>query len=466
MCDYKKFNNLKNFTYSRQTRKRQFSGFFCALIIFSLLSNMFFSGADLSADLSAKALASAEAPQSGTKAEGLRAELNAQLEALTAEIDKYRANIKQIQGQSKSLEREIGLLDNQIKEFELEIRRIKLLIGGLESDISGVEIDIRKLEQQTEDEKVILGALVREIYKYDETSFLEIMLVKEKLSDFFSELQSLENLQIGIQKSLEKIKNAEEQLVVEKGELEEQKNELMTLRAVQETQKYSIEKKKKERQELLKTTKGQEYLYQRLVKNKQADINTLRSQLYILQGMGGSMKFESALNLAEFASSVTGVRPAFLLALLSKESGWGVNVGTGTWRVDMNPNQHSAYRAICDKLQLNPDLMPVSRRAWYGWGGAMGPAQFLPRTWLAYENRIASITGHNPPSPWDIEDAFVAAALYLANAGAAAKTYDAEWKAAMIYLAGSRWKKPYLRFYGDQIMNLSVTIQEQINLIR
>jgi len=203
-----------------------------------------------------------------------------------------------------------------------------------------------------------------------------------------------------------------------------------------------------------------------LVKNKQADINTIRSQLYILQGMGGSLKFENALNIAEFASAVTGVRPALLLALLSKESGWGANVGTGTWRTDMNANQHSAYLAICEKLQLNPDLMPVSKRAWYGWGGAMGPAQFLPKTWLGYESRIATLTAHNPPSPWDIEDAFVAAALYLANAGASSQTYNAEWKAAMIYLAGGNWQKSYLRFYGDNAMDLAATLQEQINLIK
>jgi len=249
-------------------------------------------------------------------------------------------------------------------------------------------------------------------------------------------------------------------------ELEENKNEMITLKAIQETQKYSIEKKKKERQRLLDETRGQEYLYQRLVKNKQLDVNTIRSQLYILQGRGGSLSFENALAIAEFASSLSGVRPAFLLAVLSKESGWGANVGTGTWRIDMKPSQHSAYLAICEKLGFNPDMMPVSKRAWYGWGGAMGPAQFLPRTWLGYESRIAALTGHNPPNPWDIEDAFVAAALYLANAGATAQTYEAEHRAYMIYLAGSNWRKSYLQFYGDKVMDLATAIQEQINLLK
>ncbi len=438
----------KKFICSKKARKSLFSGLFILLLVISTPNLL------------------AQEDTDGKRAEEIRAELNAQIEELTKQIENYRGSIRGIQGQAKSLEGEISILDNQIKKFELEIRRIKLIIGSIESQINETELRIKRLEQQTGNEKVILGELIREIYKYDETSFLEIILTKEKLSDFFSEIQSLESLQLGIQKSLEQIRILKEQLKIKKTELEEQRNEMIALRAIQETQKYSIEKRKRVRKKFLDETRGQEYLYQRLVKNKQMDVNTIRSQLYILQGMGGSLKFENALSLAEFTSSVTGVRPAFLLAVLSKESGWGANVGTGTWRVDMKPSQHAAYLAICEKLQLNPDMMPVSKRAWYGWGGAMGPAQFIPRTWLGYESRVAKLTGHNPPSPWDIEDAFVAAGLYLANAGATVQTYEAEHKAYMIYLAGGNWWKRHLWYIGDDVMFRATTIQEQINLIK
>ncbi|KKR46348.1 MAG: hypothetical protein UT82_C0014G0007 [Parcubacteria group bacterium GW2011_GWB1_40_14] len=41
----------------------------------------------------------------------------------------------------------------------------------------------------------------------------------------------------------------------------------------------------------------------------------------------------------------------------------------------------------------------------------------------------------------------------------------AEWKAAMIYFAGSNWDNPIYSFYADDIMALTGLIQEQINLI-
>ena len=95
----------------------------------------------------------------------------------------------------------------------------------------------------------------------------------------------------------------------------------------------------------------------------------------------------------------------------------------------------------------------------------MGPAQFLPSTWLSWESRISELTGHNPPSPWNVEDSLAAAALKLAAAGADQQTFENEWKAAMIYFAGSNWDNPAFAFYGDSVMALSHQFEEQIKIL-
>lgn len=96
----------------------------------------------------------------------------------------------------------------------------------------------------------------------------------------------------------------------------------------------------------------------------------------------------------------------------------------------------------------------------------MGPAQFIPTTWQIFKKRVSSITGNNPSSPWDPEDAFVAAALLLKDNGAKAGNYNAEWTAAMKYLAGSNWNKKAYRFYGDDVMAIASKYQEQIDLLQ
>jgi hypothetical protein len=84
---------------------------------------------------------------------------------------------------------------------------------------------------------------------------------------------------------------------------------------------------------------------------------------------------------------------------------------------------------------------------------------------MGYRDRVAKLTGNNPPSPWNNLDAFTAAAIKLSSDGADARTYYAEWKAAMIYFAGSNWNKPSLSFYGDDVMAIASRFQKDIDVL-
>ena len=94
----------------------------------------------------------------------------------------------------------------------------------------------------------------------------------------------------------------------------------------------------------------------------------------------------------------------------------------------------------------------------------MGPAQFLPTTWLAYEAEVARLTGHTPPSPWNIEDAFTAAALKLSRAGAVAKTRDAEISASYAYISGNpNCTKSICNRYANLIQDKAADIEVELN---
>lgn len=394
-------------------------------------------------------------------------EAEAKLKELEAKISQYRDAINQNQQKAKSLKTEIAILDDEIESAQLEIQRTDLLIKKLDKEINQKEKSIREIERQVDLEKTTMAELLREIRKYDDTSLLETILSTGKLSDFLSEMRSLENFQEQTYDKFKRIIELKSGLEQEKGDLTNEKAEQASLKISQNNERVLLESKKKQKKNLLDQTKGQENLFNQLVKKTQLDIEAVKNRLYFLQGLSedGSLRFEDAYKYAKFASIYTGVRPAFLLAILSRESELGKNIGKGSWRTDMKSSQQKYYLQICSELGIDPDKYPVSKKVWYGWGGAMGPAQMMPATWLGYKARIAAITGNNPPSPWNIKDAFVASALYLANKGAADKTASAEWKAAMMYLAGANWQKASLAFYGNQVMALAKQFQEQIDIL-
>lgn len=395
----------------------------------------------------------------------LRDSLQRELDQIQQQINEYRTQIQETQTQAKTLKREIQLLDDKIKQAELQIRETELVLQQTQMAIGQKTDEITKQEEKMNREKNLLGQYLQNIYEQDEESTLEIIFSQKRLSDIFDEINSLDVIQKKTYDTISQIKTIKEDLEGQKDELSQKKDEELELKAIQEVQRSALNKQQLEKKDLLGQTKGQESTFQKLLKKTKADAIAVRNQIYLLEGVGLSMTLEEAYKHAKFASDLTEVRPAFLLAVLKEESKWGTTVGTGNWQHDMAPRDRQIFIDLCDELNFDPNKMPVSRRPSYGWGGAMGPAQFLPSTWALYKNEVARLTGHNPPSPWNIDDSFTAAGLKLAKAGAGQQTADAEWKAAMIYFAGNNWNKSVYSFYGDAVMDLASVIQEQLDVI-
>jgi len=403
------------------------------------------------------------------KINDVRAQLEAELAILEAQIAAENVVLQEKQRESTSLERDIAILDAQINKSRLQIRARNLTISRLIEEIDGRSQLIDELEQKLTWEKVSLAELLRKMNEMDSTSLVEIVLGYDSLSDFFVDFSSFEAIQKELQVSFNEIKSTQFTTEQEKLSLEDEKSEELELRYIQELERERLQEAENEKQYLLKITKGEEARYQKILDERKKDAASIRSQLFLLRG-SADIPFEKAVEYANIVFKETGVRPAFLLGVIAEESNLGANVGTGNWKEDLSHSrcakQRTAFVQITDELGLNPDAMPVSRRAWYGYcGGAMGPAQFMPTTWLLYKDMIAARTGHNPPNPWDPLDAFMGAGLLLRDNGAAAGGYTAERRAALRYLAGGNWSKPAYAFYGDDVMALSSKYQKQIEII-
>jgi membrane-bound lytic murein transglycosylase B len=394
-----------------------------------------------------------------------KSNLQKDLQTIESQINEYRDRISAAQNETKTLNREIQLLGNKIKQSELEIKQTELVIQQTQLGINEKGDEIQAQELKLGREKILLAQYLQGIHEFDQESMVELIFSQKSLSGIFSEFNALETIQQKTYETITQIREIKDSLEAEKDDLTQKKEEEVQLKALQLAQRAGLAAQQKQNKDLLAQTKGQESAFQKLLQKAKSDATAIKKQIYMLEGVGLSMTLEEAYNHAKFAADRTGVRPAFLLAVLKQESSWGTNVGTGTWKKDMRPIDQKAFVQICDELNLDPDKMPVSRKPSYGWGGAMGPAQFLPSTWLAYKDQIAKATGHNPPSPWDIDDAFTASAIKLAKDGASQRTSDTEWKAAMIYFAGSNWGKKVYSFYGDSVMELAEIIQGQLDII-
>lgn len=251
---------------------------------------------------------------------------------------------------------------------------------------------------------------------------------------------------------------------------------------IQTLQKSEHEKNKKEQEQVLKLTEAE---YQKSLQEKKATeqkVAAIKTRIFELAGLGDTKapNFEEAYNIAKSVSALVGVRPAFLLAILTQESnigknvgqcylkdagtGSGINIRTGAKMAKvMNPSRDvPPFLKITKDVGRDPFATQVSCPMSFGWGGAMGPAQFIPSTWNIYKPRLDALLKRSA-DPWNIRDAFIAAGLYVSDYGATSQAYDGEWKAAMIYFSGSTNKR--YRFYGDSVMAIAAGYADDIAAI-
>ena len=396
-----------------------------------------------------------------------RQELEQNLADIEKQIDTQRSILDAKQKESVSLARDVAILNAKIEKAKLSIRALNLAISRLSQDIAGKAQVIGTLNNKLDRERESLGQIIRKTNEIDSFSLPEAVLANSNLSQFFQDLDSFRAIKTSLRSSFTLIEDTRNQTEGEKQSLEDKKQEQVALKTLQELEQRRTEQDQQEKANILKVSRGIESVYQTMISVKEKDAAKIRAELFTLRG-SAAIPFEKALFYATAAGNRTGVRPALILGIVAEESNLGENVGTGNWRVDMKaPRDTGPFILITSKLGLNPDAVPVSKKPWYGYGGAMGPAQFIPSTWILYEARIAKATGHNPPNPWDPYDAFMAAAILLMDNGADKGTAAAERLASLRYLAGraNATKKAYA-FYGDDVMDLAAKYQKQINILQ
>lgn len=369
-------------------------------------------------------------------------------------------DISKTSQQKNTLQTAITKLKTKIQSLETDISRGKVMVKDLNLQISDTQVSIDKTSEQIDSSKQQIATILESVYREDKTPTFVIMLEGD-LSDFFSNLAYLDNLNSQVNNLLDNTRDLKSHLEDQQKKMSDSVDQLQKTIALQYLQKKENEQNQQQQSQYLKLTEAQ---YQQQLKDKQeaeSKSAKIKSMLFQIVGVSQVPTFGQALEVAKAVSLLVPIRPAFLLAIISQESAIGKNVGqcimtdpnTGNGkRVStgatatriMKPTRDvQPFIKITTALGKDPYKTPVS--CWIpayvwgvptGWGGAMGPAQFIASTWNLLADRLEKLLGQTA-DPWGVKDSFTAAALYLSDLGASAQTSSTESKAASRYYGGS-----------------------------
>lgn len=407
-------------------------------------------------------------------------ELEAELQKIEAQIAQYEQAVAKTQSEKQTLANKINQLKKEQEKTQLQIKATNLEIATLDSRISETQSSIQGTEEKLAQGKEQIAGLLRSLHEQNQRSIVEVFFIENGFSALFSDLESIQKLSQSLIAKMSEVRVVKSDLETQRSDLESKQGEKKNLLSVQLLQKQSTQAKANEQSKILKKTQGKESQYQKMLADSKKHAQEIRDRIYELLDVRVQITFGDAVNIAEWASQQTGVRPALILAILTQESNLGKNVGTcnrlgdppsKSWKTIMKPTRdQEPFLAITRELGMDPDTTPVScpmhaaDGSQIGWGGAMGPAQFIPSTWMLYKNKISSLTGTSPANPWDMRDAFVATALLMRDNGAASDASNAEWRAAMLYFSGSTNTK--YRFYGDNVLALAQRYEDDIKALK
>lgn len=424
--------------------------------------------------------------------------LQVQLNDIESQIAVQQKLLDSVKTEHQTLQSQINEFNAKIKKTQLQIKAINLAIAQLNNNIGAHNKTLAKLSAKLSAEKESLAQILRQTQMLDAYSAVSVALGSQNVSEFFSDLDAFVSIKSSLADSFNEIEQTSSSTEAEKEALQARLAEQEQLREVAQFAKQQVQAQEQEKQKLLAQTKGVEANYQKIIATSQKTATQIRSELFTLRD-SAAIPFGTALTYALIAEKATGTRAAVTLAVLKQETNLGQNLGTGSWQVDMHPTRdRPVFVYIMQALGLDPDKMPISRKAGLSaWGGAMGPGQFIPSTWVCYggfinantgdctnakriawsdfwrgpwqyvasKDRVRKLLGASMPSnPWDAQVAIMATAMLMADNGASAQTFAAERMAALRYFAGwTNAKNPIYAPYGDGVMGYAAMFQRNIN---
>ncbi len=404
--------------------------------------------------------------------------LQQELKHIELQIEKLEKELVTTKGEKKTLTTKIQQLKQEQHKIKLQIQATALHIKDLENKINDTVSEIEKTQQKSDELKHNLGVLLRVLYQRNHEAHAFRLLLQGKLSEAIVEVRNLERLSDSIGELLDDAKKIRKELEEQKEVYAADQDDASELMKLAEAQGNALVGKLEEQDKLLKDTQGKEENYQSILENNKKRATEIKSRIYELLDVGTQITFGEAVTIATWVGGQTGVPASLQLAILTQESNLGKNVGTcnrlgdppeKSWKVIMKPERdQEPFKKITTELGKDPDITPVScpmrnkDGSQLGWGGAMGPAQFIPSTWMGYKDKVSAITGSAPADPWDIRDAFLASALLL-KANGADGTRDGNWKAAMRYFSGGT--NPKYSFYGDNVIAMADKYEEDIKAL-
>jgi murein DD-endopeptidase MepM/ murein hydrolase activator NlpD len=198
---------------------------------------------------------------------------------INEKIDEINSEISDIKEKKNSVLEDINILNLSISDYEDEISELTEKIDTLNSEIESKQNIIIEQEEKYEVQKKLLEKRLVALYEAGETSYLDILLQSNNLSDFISRYYLISVLVESNEELLEKIEKTRNQIEEEKKSLENSKEEINIAKNELASKKEVLDADKNKKQNLIANLSEEERELQAQLEETEEDRKKIAQEL-------------------------------------------------------------------------------------------------------------------------------------------------------------------------------------------
>lgn len=177
-----------------------------------------------------------------------QSELENQQNEINNQISDTEDQIEEVESQLSEAAQEVQDLVNQIGDYEDSIYALNTQISEKETEISTKEQEISDTQKDIDEKQALLEQRLVSLYMNGQTSYIDLLLSSDDLSDFISKYYLISELATYDTDLIQSIRDAKTELEAAKTDLEATKTELESNRTELQTAQAALESTRTEKE--------------------------------------------------------------------------------------------------------------------------------------------------------------------------------------------------------------------------
>lgn len=218
-----------------------------------------------------------------------KSELNASSEETDQKIEEAKEELENINAEKSETLQQVEELITQISSYQSELDQLNNQISDINSQIEDAQDKLDEKQENYDNQQELLEKRLVATYEAGETSFLDVLLSSESLTDLISNYYLISEIAESDMELMDKIKQEQEEIEKAKQTLETSKQELDSTRAQKQQKTTELQNAKSQKDSYVAQLNEEE-------KNTQAELEQFEQDKRDIQAQLAAIAKQEAAN--------------------------------------------------------------------------------------------------------------------------------------------------------------------------